>query len=225
MEFAGEPDRNPRLAGRARGFFFADVTFQLGAELRTPARDYETDDFTLERTPDLEYLLGFIQGRLRCGCRAPWRRVGQAFGLQLGQSGAHQRATHDEAGAEFVFGKFGAGRQRLLDDRLAQYLAGQIDTGRFFAHTTPDAASGVGRIAHTVVQDFVHKMRQFWSIRPNLRQHVAQTLRFERPLFKAIIRHPRDGDTYSALSVVLPEGRSISRLRDLADNSCIQELS
>src|ERR1700688_2575447 len=134
MALAGEPDRNRCLAYLARGFFFADVTFQSGAELRTPARYHETDDFTLERAPDFEYLPGLIQRRLRSGCRSPWRRIDQAFGLQLAESGAHQCAAHAEASAEFVFGKFRAGRQRLLDDRLAQYPAGNIDAGRFLAH-------------------------------------------------------------------------------------------
>jgi hypothetical protein len=40
-------------------------------------------------------------------------------------------------------------------------------------------AGEFGGISHTVIQDVVHRMRQFCSMRSNKWQHIAQTLRFE----------------------------------------------
>src|SRR5258708_18606402 len=43
-------------------------------------------------------------------------------------------------------------------------------------------------IVHTIIPDFVHRMRQFWSMRSNKWQHAAQSLRFEWPPKRGIIR-------------------------------------
>jgi hypothetical protein len=47
-------------------------------------------------------------------------------------------------------------------------------------------------ISHTIIPDVVHRMRQFWSMRSNKWQHAAQSLRFEWPPKRGIIRLARD---------------------------------
>src|SRR5216684_165543 len=42
-------------------------------------------------------------------------------------------------------------------------------------------------MSHTLIQHYVHAMRQFWSMRSNLRRRIAQTLRFDWPLIRGII--------------------------------------
>jgi hypothetical protein len=61
----------------------------------------------------------------------------------MGQRRANQRAAHAEAGGKFVLRQFGARRQRLLDDRPAQSLTGEIDTGGLLAH--PNSRRGARR--------------------------------------------------------------------------------
>jgi hypothetical protein len=55
-------------------------------------------------------------------------------------------------------------------------------------------------ISHTIIQDAVHKMRQFWSMRSNKWQHIAQTLRFERHEKQGIIEIAPDNCTRFPIS-------------------------
>jgi len=91
----------------------------------------------------------------------------------MGECRANQRAAHGETRAQFILRQPGSRRQGLLDDRLAQRPAGNIDTGGFLAHPEGSLAGQFQRNAHTIIPIGVHRMRQFWSVRSNKRQHIA----------------------------------------------------
>ena len=128
VEFAGKPYGDRRIVRAAGGLLLAHMALELGAELRAPAGDDETDDLAFERTADTEHVLRLVERR---PCRrrgATWMRIDQPFGLQERERGPDERAAHAESRAQLILGELGAGRQRLLDDRLAQRLARELDT-------------------------------------------------------------------------------------------------
>jgi hypothetical protein len=77
-------------------------------------------------------------------------------------------------------------------------------------------------------------MRQFWSMRSNNWQHIAQTLRFECPLKQGIIAIVRDdplqfpatsGVIGCRITGVTPQSGSMSCIQDLARPIAIQRES
>src|SRR5437763_7753489 len=52
VEFTGEPAGHPYVVALAGGFFFPDVAFEFGAEVRRPSLDHQPDDVAFEQTPN-----------------------------------------------------------------------------------------------------------------------------------------------------------------------------
>jgi hypothetical protein len=80
-------------------------------------------------------------------------------------------------------------------------------------------------ISHTIIQDAVHKMRQFWSMRSNKWQHIAQTLRFEWHEKQGIIATTRGNRMH--FPDVIRRLDAVSKAQKLPSDgkSCIQDFA
>ena len=118
MKLGREPDRQ-RFVGAARPLFVVDMGFEaLDLVRRQPAGE-PRDDQPFEPEPDVEHIAGLVPARCRDRSTAVASKLDQAFGRELPEHMAHDRAARAEAFADCVLGQLGARRQRLLDDGVA----------------------------------------------------------------------------------------------------------
>ena len=81
-------------------------------------------DQSLEPEPDVEHVACLVPTRRRDRRASVASKLDEAFGGELPEHMADDRAARAEALADRILGKLGARRQRLLDDGVAQ---GAID--------------------------------------------------------------------------------------------------
>ena len=116
----GRESNGQRFVGAAGAFLVVDMGFEpfdlLGSQPAGKARD----DQSLEPEPDVEDVAGLVPARGRDRRAAVAAKLDQAFGGELPEHMADDRAARAEAFADRILGKLGAWRQCLLDDGVAQ---------------------------------------------------------------------------------------------------------
>ena len=118
MKLGREPDRQ-RLVGAARPLFVVDMGFEPFDLVRGQPAGEPRDDQPFEPEPDVKHIAGLIPARCCDRSAAVASKLDQAFGRELPEHMAHDRAARAEAFADCVLGQLGARRQRLLDDGVA----------------------------------------------------------------------------------------------------------
>ena len=119
VKLGREPDRQ-RFVGAAGLLLVVDMGFELFDLLGGQPAGEPRDDQPFEPEPDVEHIAGLVPARRRDRRAAVAAKLDQAFGGELPQHMAHDRAARAEAFADRILGKLGARRQRLLDDGVAQ---------------------------------------------------------------------------------------------------------